>query len=222
MISVIIPTYNEAENIVSALEQFRGMGDVEVIVVDGGSTDNTVALAGKYVTVISATKNRAAQMNAGAAEALGDILLFLHADVQLPEDGLRAIEKTCESNEGGGFYICFDSKNPVFRLVEFHSNKIRVGITKNFFGDQGIFVKKRFFQELGGFDEVPFLEDLVFSKKAKKHGKMKLIKEKVLVSPRRFTKNGMAKTILIYTLIQQLHHLGIGVHRLHKLHGWLK
>ena len=138
--------------------------------VDGGSTDNTVAIAKRYACVINSKRGRAIQMNAGANVCKGDILLFLHADTLLPDNGFREVRKRMrdETVAGGSFYIAFDADNFILRGVSFIT---RFNFRLFHFGDQGIFVRRDVFQALNGYKEMPIMEDYDFYKRLRNTGK---------------------------------------------------
>ncbi|OGW71786.1 MAG: hypothetical protein A2047_02360 [Omnitrophica bacterium GWA2_41_15] len=198
MISVIVPVYNEEKIIKQFLSPFSYNCGLEVIVVDGQSSDKTVEFAKQYpVKVIQCVKNRAAQMNEGAKIAQKDILLFLHADCLVERGSLEDIND-CLNNGyiGGCLSQRITSDKIIYRFIEASGN-IRSNISKIFYGDQAIFVKKDKFLKLGGFNGVALFEDALFSKKLKKEGRLRVLNNKVFVSPRRWEKNGIMKTTFI-------------------------
>lgn len=202
MVSIIIPAYNEAENIGEVLECLPCNNRSEIIVVDGQSHDRTVEFARKHhVKVISSVKNRAMQMNAGARAAKGDILLFLHADCLLEDGALTAITDHINNGYIGG---CLTQKiranNILYRIIEISGN-IRARVFKVFYGDQAIFAQRDIFFKLGGFDNIPIFEDILFSRKMRRDGRTKALHKKVFTSPRRWEKEGIVKTTLVYWLL---------------------
>lgn len=203
MISIIIPVYNEEKVLLENLSFFSDLfKQAELIFVDGESSDRSVEVAARFGKVISSEKGLADQMNFGARDAANDILLFLHADCRVSLDTLGVIEADME---GGGFVGgCLtqriDKEGLVFRVIEALGN-IRAALTKVFYGDQGIFVKKDVFLELGGFPEVPVMEDVLFTKKLRKAGKTKVLGEQISVSPRRWVARGVMRNILLYSLM---------------------
>lgn len=198
MLSIIIPVYNEEKTIRKALGRLPYSDDIEVIIVDGGSQDRTVELAGEYpVKVIQSIKKRAIQMNKGAESSSGDKLLFLHADCLLENGSLKAIHESLNDGyHGGCLSQRIDSNSIIFRWIETSGN-LRAKLFKVFYGDQAIFVRKDIFLKVGGFDNVPLFEDILFSKKIKKEGKTMVLNKKVFVSPRRWEENGIIKTTFI-------------------------
>ena len=178
--SIIIPTLNEAENIQQILKHVSTLdSNLELIVADGHSSDDTVEKAAPYARVIQSARGRAAQMNAGAKVADGDILWFLHADCLPHKDSAKAMREALKDPEiaGGAFEYSFDHPSLYFRVVEFTSN-LKNHLLNNFYGDMGIFVRKSIFEEMGGYAEIPLMEDMEFCKQLKKHGKI------VILTPR--------------------------------------
>ncbi len=192
-ISLIIPIYNEEDNLNRAHHHFRELNQrAELVFVDGGSSDGSVTYASQLGTVITARKGRAAQMNAGACVTHGDILLFLHADCYLGEDALSSMRQCVEQGAVGG---CFTQRltndSPAFRRIEHEGNR-RARIRKVFFGDQGIFVRRDIFQKIGGFPEVPIMEDVEIMRRIKRTGgEICILPERVKTSPRRWETEGV-------------------------------
>jgi rSAM/selenodomain-associated transferase 2 len=210
-ISVVIPTLNEESHIVKTLQSvFRQDGDYEVYVVDGGSTDNTVAIAKRYTTVINSKRGRAIQMNAGANLCRGDVLLFLHGDTLLPDNGFRELRKRMRNDtvSGGSFYIAFDADNFILRGVSFIT---RFSFGLFHFGDQGIFVRRDVFQKLRGYKEIPIMEDYDFYKRLRKQGKVILIRMPVISSARRFIKKGVIRQLLINKFVVLAYWAGVDI-----------
>lgn len=201
MVSIIIPTYNEEKNITGLLGSFSDRfpdGDYELIVVDGGSDDGTVEKAAGFpVEIIRCGRGRALQLNRGAEAARGEILFFLHADCMLEDGSLEAVERAVAGGSvGGGLSQKLPPGRLVYRSIEASGN-IRAGLFKIFYGDQAIFARRDVFFDIGGFDEVDLLEDVMFSIKLAKAGKVVLLDKKVYASPRRWEAQGIAKASLI-------------------------
>ncbi len=186
-ISVIIPTLNEGKGVGRFLDALPE-GMAETIVADGGSRDGTVSVAEKRgVQVVGSAAGRAGQMNAGAALATGEILLFLHADTVLPEGAMDAVSNACADARvaGGCFHLGIDSTDPFLRLVADGAN-LRTRLTGVFYGDQAVWVRRAVFAKMGGFPDLPIMEDYAFSRRLRRHGKVMLLPGRVCTSARRW------------------------------------
>ena len=212
LISIIIPVLNEAAIIQPTLLQLQGNSDIEIIVVDGGSKDRTLTLAKQTgVKVISvAGRGRAAQMNAGANMARGDILLFLHIDTQLPPDFLNLVVKTLAQPEviAGAFELAIEGEDGSLRWLEMLV-KVRSHFLSLPYGDQAIFIRKQIFADMGGFSDLPIMEDFEFVQRLKRQGKIAIAPAAVHTSGRRWQKLGVWKTTLINQLVILGYYLGI-------------
>ncbi len=219
LISVIIPVYNEEKIIERSLASVLGRKDLEVIVVDGGSSDNTVSLVSKYpVRLLSSEKNRANQLNAAAEQAQGDIFLFLHGDCFLQKGSLEVVRAAVRQGFVGG---CFKQKiisnKFIYRFIETSGN-IRAKVFKVFYGDQAIFVRKDVFLKVGGFDRLPLFDDVAFSKKLKKIGRTCVLNKEVSTFPRRWEAGGIVKTTLLNWLLTLGFLIGISPKSLKKVY----
>ncbi len=197
MISVVIPTYNESRALPATLARlFRQSGDFEVIVVDGGSSDDTPQLAAREsrVRLLVASKGRAVQMNAGAAAANGAWLLFLHADTLLPADGLTTILGLDERCQAGCFRQRFSGNDWRLRLIS-HLHNLRCRWTRIMYGDQAMFVRRPVFEALGGFPARPILEDVLFSQKLVRTTRPLLLDSYVVTDARKFLQMGIWKSL---------------------------
>jgi len=210
-ISIIIPVLNEANTINGVLARILGASNVEVIVVDGGSQDETVALAQSVgVKVIAVTSGRASQMNAGAAVATGSILLFLHADTHLPP-AFDTLVRQALQNTGaiaGAFELRIDAELWGIRVIEKMVNW-RSRFLSLPYGDQAIFLKASIFKEIGGFPNLPIMEDFELMRYLKRYGKIAIAPAPVLTSGRRWQKLGVVRTTLINQLIIISYFLGV-------------
>ena len=196
-ISIIIPTLNEAASITATLEQIRNLPNVEVIVADGGSHDQTAELArAAGATVIHCNPGRGKQLNAGAALASGEVLLFLHADTKLPDDFADHVWQTFrEGNCGGAFRLCIGAGGWMLRLIESGAN-LRSRWLHLPYGDQAIFVHASKFFSLGGFQNWPLMEDYDFCRRLQKTGRIALAPASVTTSARRWQRLGVLRTTL--------------------------
>lgn len=209
-ISVIIPSYKEQDGLVRAVKEvarlIRGT-DCEIIVADATPGNAAAeALGGSGAIVLSAPKGRGSQMNAGAAKASGGILLFLHADTSLPENAFEAITKTMSSGlySAGAFRLEINSAEPWLRFVAWTAN-IRNFFTGTPYGDQAIFVKKELFEKLGGYREIPLMEDLDFMERVKAQGGgIIILGEAVRTSPRRWEQEGRLYATLMHNALRLL------------------
>lgn len=214
-ISIIVPVLNEAENIESVLNVLPAGGLHETLVVDGGSEDDTVALVGSLADrVIHAGRGRASQMNAGADEATGDILLFLHADTRLPDDVVeRMTEFWLSGCAWGRFDVRLSGERRMFRVIETMMN-LRSRLTGFCTGDQAMFVKRTVFDRIGGFVQMPLLEDIEISRRLKRVSRPYCIGSPVVTSSRRWEDNGVWRTILLMWWLRLRYFLGDSPERL--------
>ena len=223
MISVIIPVLNEAKILDQSLSRLTPhLKDHELIIVDGGSTDETLLIAKTYGQVISAERGRARQSNAGAAAARGGILLFLHADVWLDSGAIEAVETAISAGYvGGAFKQRIEGDHPLYRLIECAAN-FRAKRLRIFYGDGGIFVRRTYFDRIGGFPDIPIMEEVRFSRKLCQYGKVALVEPGIHVSARRWQKNGILRTTLTNWLITLLYLLRVSPTQLAKLYRHIR
>jgi rSAM/selenodomain-associated transferase 2 len=219
-LSIVIPVYNEEGTIGSLLHSLETLAGVEVILVDGGSQDHTVALAlaSGRVRILETAAGRAAQMNAGAKVSAGRVLFFLHADARLapgfPDRIRRALDDPAVM--GGNFDIQYEGDDwaaRCFTRVNRWRRKCRI-----FYGDSGIFCRREVFESLGGYQPWPIMEDYDFARRLSKCGKLALLEEPIWVSDRRWRKAGLLRTLWSWFVIQGLYSLGIPPHRLARLY----
>ena len=200
-LSIIVPVLNEAGQIekhLAALAALRERGH-EVIVVDGGSRDNTFELAkASCDRVVTAPRGRAAQMNAGAALASGEVFLFLHADTRLPDDADRLIAAGLASTQRcwGRFDMAIAGEHPLLPMIAWMMNR-RSHWTGIVTGDQALFVRREVFWACGGFPPLALMEDIALSRCLKRTGKPLRLRQKVITSGRRWENKGVVRTILL-------------------------
>lgn len=222
-ISVIIPILNEAKILEKTLSELQSeLGQHELIVVDGGSTDGSVHIAEKYGKVITSELGRAKQLNTGAASATGDILVFLHADVWVEPGALASVATALSSGYvGGGFQQKIDGTHFLYRMIEIAGN-MRGKYLKVFYGDSGIFLKRADFEKIGGFPEIPILEEMELSKKLRQLGKTTLVTPHIHISERRWETKGIIRTTLNNWLITLLYFLKFSPVQLAKLYRHIR
>ena len=224
-ISIVMPVLNEAALIVASLEALQGARSrgVEVIVVDGGSTDGTQDLARPLVDqVISAPRGRASQMNAGAAAASGNVFWFVHVDTRVTaEHEQKIVWATAHAWGGrwGRFDVRIDSPRPLLALVARMMNwRSRwSGIAT---GDQAILVSRLLFERVGGFPDLPLMEDIAISKLLKRASAPVCLRETVVTSARRWEKHGVWRTIALMWLLRVAFFLGVSPHFLARQYGY--
>jgi len=217
-ISVIIPALNEEAHIERAI--LSASDADEVIVVDGGSNDATVSITEKLgAKVIISKKGRGVQQDAGAKEAKGDALLFLHADTMLPEGWKESVAQIFTDGNivGGAFLLGINSDNPLLKFINRIAN-IRAKYLGLIYGDQAILVKKDKFFSIGGFRGLPIMEDVDLIRRLRRHGTVKLLKEKVLTSQRRWYKKGLISTTLKNWFYLFLYYTGVSPERIYRLY----
>ena len=223
-----MPALNEAganaaefEQRLQQLQSYRGGGN-ELIIVDGGSDDDTFELAQRYADrAIQSDRGRAVQMNAGARHADADILLFLHADTQLPAHALEAVRrKISEGHHWGRFGVRLLDEHFMFRIIE-HMMNLRSSLTGIATGDQAMFVRREVFEAVGGYPQQPLMEDIELSKRLRGLGWPACLRQKVVTSGRRWRQHGILRTILLMWRLRLAYFLGVSAERLaeHYRHG---
>lgn len=217
-ISIIVPALNEEANLPATLARARGDAGCEVIVVDGGSQDATGEVASRLADrVLVSPRGRAAQMNAGAAGARGDVLLFLHADTLLPAGFDRDVCAAMADRAvvGGRFDVALTPSSPLLWLTSKLIN-LRSRLSRISTGDQAIFVRRSVFEELGGFPALPLMEDIAFSRMLKRRGRIACLRREVCTSSRRWRAHGVIRTILLMWTLRFLYFCGVSPVRLQR------
>ena len=222
-ISVVIPALNEAGCITRTLDKLQAVRQRghELIVVDGGSIDNTLAVSKALADqLIVSRPGRARQMRAGAAAANGSVIWFLHADTLPAADADLLIQNALEPdiNRWGHFDILFSSNRLVFRMIALLMN-YRSRISGIATGDQGIFIARTLYEQVGGIPEIPLMEDVALSRKLKHYSRPLVINKKLTTSPRRWEKHGIARTILKMWGLRFAYFVGIDPARLEKYYA---
>jgi rSAM/selenodomain-associated transferase 2 len=221
-LSIVIPTLDEASGIRAALERLQPLHAAghEIIVVDGGSSDQTLALAAPLVDrVLAAARGRASQMNAGAAAARGDWLLFLHADTRLPENARRLFEDRiiASGRQWGRFDVAIEGSHWLLPLVARLMN-LRSRLTGIATGDQAIFVRREAFLAVGGFPALALMEDVALSRALKARSPPLCLSERVVTSGRRWESRGVVRTIVLMWWLRLRYLLGASPERLARIY----
>jgi uncharacterized protein len=220
-IAVIIPTLDEAERLENLLNEVAAIDNSEVIVADGGSTDATVRIAEAHgVKVVSGPTGRARQMNAGAAVAQADILFFLHADTQLPRAAGSWIRRALSFDDValGAFGLRIDAQGSAFRWIEMTANcrSRALGVP---YGDQTFFLRRATFEALGGFRDLPILEDYDLARRAKAHGNVLTVQAKARTSSRRWDREGTVRLTIRNIVTFFAYPLGVAPARIARWYG---
>lgn len=211
MISVIIPTLNEEARIEGLLRSLQNISTLEVIVSDGMSQDRTVEIAKRLVAhVWTAPRGRASQMNEGARHATGEVLLFLHADTRLLPSAFDQLTSALGDPTivGGAFSLCLESQAWGLRLIEAVTN-LRARLFSFPYGDQAVFVRRSVFEEIGGYAELPLMEDLELVRRLKRRGRIVILPAKAITSARRWEKEGILYTTVRNWAVTILFFLGV-------------
>ncbi|NVK37087.1 MAG: TIGR04283 family arsenosugar biosynthesis glycosyltransferase [Gammaproteobacteria bacterium] len=216
-VSIIVPVFNEADQLTPLMNRLRLLQDrvTEIIIVDGGSDDGSFEKLSSEFQVIQAEKGRANQMNAGAAQATSTWLIFLHADTHLSPSHINDMISLASLSQWGRFDVKLDDSAWAFRIIEWFINR-RSSLTSIATGDQCIFVRKRFFDELGGYASLPLMEDVEFCKRAKRQAKPVCLRKAVTTSARRWQQFGVLKTVLLMWKLRLYFWLGVSADDLAK------
>ena len=220
-VSIIVPVLNEERLIAGFLRHLRTLGaNLEIIVADGGSGDGTMSIAAPLADrALVAPRGRAAQMNAGAAIATGDILWFLHADLRPPSNAIEEIQFTLadERVAGGCFRLRYPRREWVYRIADSLGN-LGVDIFGFALGDHGIFCRRSAFERAGGYPLVPILEDAELYRRLRRIGRMNQLPEEIVSDPRTFEKGGRYRTTAVYFLILALYVVGVPITGLNRIY----
>lgn len=213
-ISVIIPVYNEEKTIIQMKKTLQPIKNrCEILFVDGGSTDKTVSMISDEFKVIASPKGRAKQMNYGAKKSTGEVLFFLHCDSEIPPEALEEIENVMKSFRAGCFGIEFNTSNFWMKCCQYMSNR-RVRYKGMMFGDQGIFIERRLFFEMGMFPVLPVMEDYQFSTNLKVMGiRIGITKHRIHTSDRRFSGSSVRKLHIMWQMnrLRAMYRKGISI-----------
>jgi rSAM/selenodomain-associated transferase 2 len=218
-LSIVVPVLDEADHLETLLAELaRHCPGAEVVVADGGSRDGSVEIAARApgVRLVSSGRGRARQMNAGAAAATGEVLLFLHADTRLPPGAAEAVRRALANPAVvyGRFNVGFDRPGAAFRLIAALMN-LRSRLTGICTGDQAIFVGRAAFERLGGYPEIALMEDIELARRLKRVGRLAPVGLRVTTSARRWEQNGVARTVVLMWTLRLLYLCGVGPERLH-------
>jgi rSAM/selenodomain-associated transferase 2 len=220
-LTIVVPVLNEAAIIVAALQAIaplRARG-AEIIVADGGSRDGTARLAEPFADrIITVRHGRGAPMNAGAALGTGDALLFLHADTTLPDNADRLIDEALARRAWGRFDLRIAGSHPLLTVIA-HMINWRSRLTAVATGDQAIFVTRKAFEAVGGFPELPLMEDIAISRRLKRLCRPLCIATPAVTSGRRWERNGVLRTILLMWRLRLSYYLGVEPALLARLYG---
>jgi rSAM/selenodomain-associated transferase 2 len=219
-LSIVVPALDEAANLARLLPELRRVWpDTEIIVADGGSRDGTTDVVRGQVGVrlLEGARGRARQMNAGARQAGGDVLLFLHADTRLPDGAPGAIAAALADPAvvGGRFDVRFDSRRPVLGMVAWFMN-VRSRATSICTGDQAIFVRRAAFEAVGGYPDIPLMEDIELCRRLRARGRLAALRARVTTSARKWEREGPLRTIGLMWALRLLYFCGVAPARLHR------
>jgi len=221
-LSVVVPMLNEAATIASTLDALRcGAPEAEIVVVDGGSIDASIAIAQPLCDVlISAARGRALQMNVGARASHGDALVFVHADTIVPTTFAADIAAALSDPAvvGGRFDVELDASALPYRVIGAMIS-LRSRISRTGTGDQAIFVRRDVFDRIGGFPELELCEDLEFSRRLKRAGRVACLRTRVTTSARRWNRDGVARTVVRMWMIRAMYLMGVPPDRLKRMYS---
>ena len=220
-LSVIVPVLNEEITVEATLQALVALAPYEIIIVDGGSRDRTREICRRFaVEVLSSERGRARQMNFGARRTSGDVLLFLHADTRLPESALDDIDAALSDPRylGGRFDVELPGAHWMFKmiaaLINYRSRATKIGT-----GDQALFVRRDIFDLIGGYPDIPLMEDIVFCRALKGMGNIACLRSRVVTSARRWERDGVWRTILRMWMLKLCYFAGVSPSRLKQFYA---
>jgi rSAM/selenodomain-associated transferase 2 len=217
-VSIVVPTLNEAARIDACLRRLRrDFPDCELVVVDGGSTDGTADLAARHARTVRSAACRATQMNVGARMSTGDILWFIHADCRVAADALRLLQRAVSDPRvvGGGLQLRFDQRSLGLDYLAASSN-LRARRLHWIFGDQAMFVRRDMLDSVGGFHEIPLMEDLEMSRILRRRGRLAVLPTTVTASARRLVDQGPWRMTVLMQLLKLQYLLGVDPERIRR------
>ena len=230
-LSIVVPILNEEAilpDLIDKLRDCQSSSDfpVECVFVDGGSSDGSPTLCeAADFPVVRSEKGRGQQLHQGALQSQGEILLFLHADSHITPTHCQLAVQSVQDNGimAGGFRLRFDHKHPILKLAEW-INLIRFRLTRVLYGDHGVFIRRDKYQYVGGFPAQALFEDIAFSKRLKKLGRVVMLSQPLQTSARRFRAGGVLRTYLLMATLHILYWLKVSPERLSRLYGqnWKK
>jgi rSAM/selenodomain-associated transferase 2 len=215
-IAAIVPVFNEAQQLPEKLTNLKALNTDELIFIDGGSTDGTQQLLEESGVIwLRSARGRASQMNLGAKKCNSDILLFIHIDTELNGSNLSAMKSAMLQPDrvGGRFDVRLSGSHPAYRIIAWLIN-IRSRWSKISTGDQTMFVRREVFERMGGFADLPLMEDIEFSKRLKRQGNIACLRQTVTTSSRRWQQHGVIRTVLLMWKLRFLYWLGTPVEKL--------
>lgn len=219
-ISVIIPTFNEQDRINEIIEDIKQKSEnfeIEIIISDASPNQKTLtSITHSNIKKVPSEKGRGTQLNTGVENSAGNVLFFLHADTKLPKNAFSQINKTIKKYPAGAFKFGIENAGFGLKIIEFFVN-LRNLITSAPYGDQGLFITREFFREIGGFKDIPLMEDLDIIKRIQRKN-FKILSEKILTSDRRYKKHGIIKTTLKNLYIRTLYSLDRDPKELYKIY----
>lgn len=223
-ISVIVPVLDEEKTVATTLETLTRLAPYEIIVVDGGSTDRTTQICRQFdAKTMASSRGRARQMNHGASHASGEVLLFLHADTRLPDSAFRDITTALSDVRylGGRFDIELEGEHWMLKVIGAMIN-YRSRLTRVCTGDQAIFVRRSVFERIGGYPDIPLMEDIAFCRTLRRLGEIACLKSRVVTSARRWEMDGVWRTILKMWILKLLYLAGVSPDRLKQYYADLR